>query len=321
MSNVWRNKRLGGLLFESNAPAGPVAEIVRAGTLPARVDLRPWCSPIEDQGDVGSCAANAAVGALELHQRRAKVPHIDLSRLFVYYNARKMAGKENDDCGTMMSHVMAAVMAFGACEEKLWPYIESRWPEKPTDDCYTNAERYEAVVYARVPLGEGCLQMLAKGLPVVFGTRLPGEYYHIGGETAHMPVVGSEGPPPGDGHAMLIVGYDLEDQTWLIRNSWGSKFGDGGYCKVPFKTMQAYSHPDFFWIFGAIEQASAGDVRLSGPSMREAVQQTRAAAPQQVEDSLTRLKKGLRQHLNNELDAAKNDLRKRLRGPGVGGGY
>jgi hypothetical protein len=120
---------------------------------------------------------------------------------------------------------------------------------------------------------------------------------------------------------MLIVGYDLEEQTWLVRNSWGADFADGGYFRIPFKTLKHYSHPDFFWIFGAIEQATNGAVKLSGPNMRQTMEQTRAAAPQQVEDSLARLKKGLRRHLNEELDAAKADLRKRLRGPGVGGGY
>jgi hypothetical protein len=321
MSEGWRNHRLGGLLFEPTAPVAPVVEPVRSGTLPAKVDLRQWCSPVENQFQVGSCAANAAVGALEFHQRRAKAPQVDLSRLFVYYNARRMAGREAEDCGTMMSHVMASVMAFGACEEKLWPYIEAKWPEQPPQDCYDNALKYEAVVYARVPLAEG-LHTLAAGFPIVFGTALPGDYYKIAGETGITPVPGADAPESGGGHAMLIVGYDMNEQTWLVRNSWGVEFADGGYFRIPFKTLQTYSHPDFFWIFGAIEQqVSAGTLKLSGPSMRSSVEATRAAAPKQAEDAIARMKKGLRTKLNEDLEAAKDALRRRLRGPGVGGGY
>jgi hypothetical protein len=249
------------------------------------------------------------------------MPQVDLSRLFVYYNARRMAGKENEDCGTMMSHVMASVMAFGACEEKLWPYIEAKWPEMPSQECYDNALKYEAVVYARVPLGESCLQMVASGLPVVFGTSLPSEYYRIAAETGATPTPGADAPPPGGGHAMLIVGYDMNEETWLVRNSWGAEFADGGYFRIPFKTMQRYSHPDFFWIFGGIENTTSGAVKLSGPNMRATIDQTRAAAPQQAEDAIARLKKGLRTKLNQELESAKDALRRRLRGPGVGGGY
>ena len=86
----------------------------QAGGLPERVDLRAFCSPIEDQGQVGSCAANAVVGAMEYHMRRAEAPMTDLSRLFVYYNARALANKEGEDCGTYIHHVMASVLAHGA---------------------------------------------------------------------------------------------------------------------------------------------------------------------------------------------------------------
>jgi hypothetical protein len=181
--------------------------------------------------------------------------------------------------------------------------------------------KYEAVVYARIPLGQDCLHSVAAGLPIVFGTALPSAYYRIAAETALVPVVGADKPAPDGGHAMLIVGYDLEEQTWLVRNSWGAEFADGGYFRIPFKTLEAYSHPDFFWIFGAIEQTGRGVLRLSGPSMGATVEQTRAAAPKQAEDALSRLRRGIRAKLNEDLETAKTELRKRLRSPGNGGGY
>jgi hypothetical protein len=321
MTDAWRNHRLGGLLFETTASTAPQVSLTRQDSIPAKMDLRQWCSPVENQLHVGSCAANAVVGALEYHQRKARAPQMDLSRLFVYYNARKLAGKEGEDCGTLMSHVMASVMAFGACEEKLWPYIETKWPERPPEDCYENALMYEAVQYARVPLGTACLVTVASGLPIVFGTSLPSEYYEAASQKGIVPIPGESAPEPGGGHAMLIVGYDVAAETWLVRNSWGAEFADGGYFRIPFKTMQAYSHPDYFWTFGAIEQATAGALKMTGLSVKKAVEATRAEAPQQAEDAIARLKHGLRTKLNAELEAAKKNLRDRLRGPGVGGGY
>jgi hypothetical protein len=321
MTDALRNHRLGGLLFETTPSAAPEVSLMRQDSIPSKVDLRPLCSPVENQLQVGSCAANAVVGALEYHQRKARAPQTDLSRLFVYYNARKLAGREGEDAGTIMSHVMASVMAFGACEEKLWPYIEAKWPERPPEDCYENALRYEAVQYARVPFGPACLVTLASGLPIVFGISLPSEYYDEAGQKGVMPIPGENLPEPGGGHAMLIVGYDIGGEHWLVRNSWGAGFADGGYFRLPFKTMQAYARPDSYWTFGAIEQASAGALKMTGPSVQKAVEITRAEAPQQAEDAIARLKKGLRTKLNTELEAAKKSLRERLRGPGVGGGY
>jgi C1A family cysteine protease len=56
--------------------------------LPAKVDLRPLCSKVEDQGQLGSCTANALAGALEFLERKDKIAFEDFSRLFIYYNER-----------------------------------------------------------------------------------------------------------------------------------------------------------------------------------------------------------------------------------------
>ncbi len=38
---------------------------------PSSVDLREWCSPVEDQGSLGSCTAHAGVGMIEYYERKA----------------------------------------------------------------------------------------------------------------------------------------------------------------------------------------------------------------------------------------------------------
>jgi C1A family cysteine protease len=320
MSLTWKNYRLDTCIFEPATVQAPLLSTgLSAAGLPQRVDLRPLCSPVENQGKVGSCAANAVVGAMEYHQRRVGLPITDLSRLFVYYNARNMADKAQEDCGTLISHVMASVLAFGACEERMWPYQENMWPEKPTAASYQNALRYEAVSYARAPLGDTCLVALAQGLPIVFGTFVPSEFYDIADKTGSMPDTREAGQNPGGGHAMLLVGYDLATRTWLVRNSWGEGFAERGYFRIPFNTLQAYSPPDGFWTIGAIEQAEG--LNRAGATVRDSMRSLSQTAASDLESSLDRMRKNLRARLNADLDAAKQGFRDRLRGPGVGGGY
>ena len=56
--------------------------------LPPLVDLRPLCSQVENQGQLGSCTANALAGSLEFLERKDKIAFEDFSRLFIYYNER-----------------------------------------------------------------------------------------------------------------------------------------------------------------------------------------------------------------------------------------
>src|SRR3954452_16783911 len=71
--------------------------------LPRRVDLRKQCPPVYDQGQLGSCTANAIGGAIEFDQMKEKLPEIFIpSRLFIYYNERVIEGTVNTDAGPML---------------------------------------------------------------------------------------------------------------------------------------------------------------------------------------------------------------------------
>lgn len=306
----WTQYRTDGCLFENTPVAAPTLQ-APGDDLPQHVDLRNICSAVEDQGSTGSCVANAIVGALEMHQRKARLPVTDLSRLFLYYNARALAKNEEKDSGSFIHHGMAALMAFGICEERMWPYLEPMFTTRPTEACYENATRYEAVQFARTPRGRSALAALAQGLPVAFGMSIPGNCYRVAGETGVMPMP-EELPDPGQpsGHAMLLVGYDLAKEAYLVRNSWGTRFGENGYCWIPFKVMDAWSRPDHFWTVGAIEQAPG--FSLIGPSMDETV--TNATGGMKGPSPLDALRGQLRDRLNTKIDTARADFRSRLRG-------
>lgn len=320
MPRDYSKYRTDGCLIEEVPSEAPTLKADKAGPLPERIDLRGLCSPVEDQGQVGSCAANAVVGALEYHQRLNGRAVTDLSRLFVYYNARKIGGTTEQDAGTFIHHVMASVLAFGACPERMWPYQQAMWATEPVGACYEAAEQFGAISYARTGQGLGTKVAVANGLPVVFGTSLPYEMLMIEARDTGRIVSPRGGwPAPSGGHAMLIVGYDDARQSWLVRNSWGPDWGDGGHLWIAYDVMAHYSHPHAFWTIGAIDTNPA--LVVSGPSQQQALAAVQAQAPTQMSNVISRLKRDLGADLENSLEAAKQGIRNRLRGPGAGGGY
>jgi C1A family cysteine protease len=314
MSKKWSEYSLQGCLFENRPSAAPELKAPPA-SLPDRVDLRTHCPPVENQLTTQSCVANAVVGALEFHQKKAGLPLTDLSRLFVYYNARILQNGEGRDQGTLIHHGMAAVLAYGACEERLWPFRPSELTRRPPPQCYENAVKQEAVQYARTPRGDAALSTLANGLPIVFGMYASLDYYEAAAVSGLMPKPGQVmHTRPNSGHSMLIVGYDMTERTYLVRNSWGDQWADKGYCRIPFETMEAFSQADDFWTIGAIEQTQG--FKLAGPSMTEAMKGIGIpeSALKVGGERLGELRSEVRTKLAGELDAAKKDFRSRIRG-------
>lgn len=310
MTDYWNDQPLNGCLFET-VPVQVPTLMTPHGSLPDRIDLREFCSPVENQLKTNSCTANAIVGALEYHQRKARQPQTDLSRLFVYYNARRLSETEDQDVGSFIHHVMASVLAYGACEERMWPFETAMVKTKPTEAAYTNAMLHEAVQYARTPLGPVALQALAAGLPIVFGAYFPSAYYDEAHRSGAMPVDGQQSQRPDSGHAMLIVGYDAPSKTWLVRNSWGEGYADKGYFRIPFDTMASYADPTHFWTIGAIEQTQG--LSLAGPTLMGAQQQIQQQAKADMATILAGKREDVRSELKSRLEEAKSDFRSRLR--------
>jgi hypothetical protein len=310
MSDSWNGHPLDGCLFEDDPAPAPTLNLTRHDALPRRVDLRPYCSPVEDQGKTNSCVANAIVGALELHQRKAGMPPVDLSRLFLYYNARSLAKNEAKDIGSYIHHGMAAVLAFGVCEERMWPFEGAMVTTPPTDACFKNATSYEAVQFARTPQGDAALAAVAQGLPVAFGIVLPSECYDVAAKTGTIPppeTINVRSAPSG--HAMLIVGYDLDEKVYFVRNSWGPGYGQNGFINIPFDVMGKHARPDQFWTIGAIEQSQG--LSLFGPSVRESVE--KVVSDVKTPEVLEKMRIGLREDLTDRVSTARRGFAQRLR--------
>jgi C1A family cysteine protease len=215
--------------------------------LPSSVDLRPLCPPIEDQGELGSCTANALVGALEFLELKEQIPYINLSRLFIYYNERVLNRTVNSDSGASLREGIKTLSKQGVCDELLWAYIITKFESKPSPDCYAQARHHKISSYYRLTLLNDMKQCLASGYPFVFGFTVYDSFESP--QVAHTGIVNM--PQPSEnvlgGHAVVAVGYDDTTQRFIVRNSWGSGWGMQGYFTIPYGYLANSNLSDDFW--------------------------------------------------------------------------
>lgn len=228
------------------------------------LDLRHWCSPVEDQGQAGSCVGNGTVGALEFLQIRNGRPFVDLSRLFVYYNARLETQDTDKDEGTYIRLAFATLTSLGTCTEKTWPYDLNNLFIRPSWNSYREAYPHKITSYYRIAptsgqeLVDAIKQALQAQHPVVFGMTVDQDYMNLGSDgMVAMPKATRQN---SGGHCQVIVGYDDNQQRWIVRNSWGPYWGDKGYAYVPYAYLDASDANDFWVPYLAANGGTPNDV-------------------------------------------------------------
>ncbi len=235
-----------------------VAGSARLSRLPPKVDLRPFMTPVEDQEATNSCAANATAGAYEyLVKRHLGEEAYDVSRLFIYYNARAAEGSDSiEDEGSVLQCVIDSLKEHGACSEETWPFDPEAVNEEPAEEAYEEARQFLIEDTDLVPTElEAWKTALAAGHPVIFGVKLFGSFdKQKKAGLVPMPSPVESGRESHGGHAMLCVGYSDPDQIFIVRNSWGPEWGDKGYCYIPYRYLmnEEYNFGDS-WIIRRIE--------------------------------------------------------------------
>jgi C1A family cysteine protease len=230
-------------------PAKVVAE------LPKRVDLRKKCPPVYNQGQLGSCTANAIGAALEFDQIQQKVEAFTPSRLFIYYNERVMEGTVDSDSGAQIRDGIKTVAKQGACRESpTWPYKIGKFDDKPPKTAYTEAKKHQAIQYLRLTQAlsqlKGCL---ASGFPFVFGFAVYASFESAAvAKSGHAPIPKANEEFLG-GHAVMAVGYDEAKQWFIVRNSWGTSWGMNGYFTMPYPYLLQASLSSDFWTIRTVE--------------------------------------------------------------------
>jgi C1A family cysteine protease len=241
--------KIGGCMRSQQAPPKARAYSASrygANELPPKVDLRQYMTKVEDQSQVNSCTANALVGAYEYLATRILGYSGDVSRLFVYFNARKY-DRIKGDRGSTISGSIAVLEEMGACTEETWPYEPKLVNKRPSDEAYEEAKQFLIEEAEEIDVDLYAMKhCLAEGYPFAFGLLLFNSFERAGRQgIVPMPNLDTEeGRQTHGAHAMLCVGYSDKSQAFIVRNSWGEKWGDKGYCYIPYEYM---TDPDLCW--------------------------------------------------------------------------
>jgi len=237
------------------------APVVNLAALPAKVDLTPQCpKEVYDQGQLGSCTANAIAGALEFDQiKEGDKSTFTPSRLFICYNERAMEHTVNTDSGAQIRDGIKSVGSIGAPPETDWPYDTKKFTETPPAKAFSDAPLGKALQYQRVPQVlnqmKGCL---ASGYPFVFGFTVYESFESQQVATTGVVSMPAAGEKVLGGHAVVAVGYDDTTQRFIVRNSWGPGWGKGGYFTMPYAYLTDSNLSDDFWTVRLVAQAAAG---------------------------------------------------------------
>jgi C1A family cysteine protease len=256
-----------------------------ASAMPKKIDNRAWCSPIEDQGQIGSCTANAGVGMYEYMERRAFGKHIDGSRLFLYKATRLLMGEEGiGDSGAYIRTTLGAIRLFGIPNEQYWPYSDdqTKFDLMPDAWLWALGQSFQSVKHFRLDYsanGEENVQIMrenvAKGYALDFGFAVFDGSMSDAQSNGGIFTYPSSSEEQIGGHSVLIVGYDDEKKAknprdgntktgcFLIRNSWGESWGDHGYGWIPYAYFMTGANGDVLaddvWTVTKMEWVDTGE--------------------------------------------------------------
>jgi C1A family cysteine protease len=219
--------------------------------LPSKVDNRKFCSPVKDQGQLGSCTANMAANMYEYMCKRGKSSYVELSRLFIYKTTRWLLHLTGDT-GAYIRSALGALVVYGAPPEEYYPYDISKFDETPDVLNAGFAQAFQVTKYFRldkgIPSNELLIsrmkEYLAKGLCLGMGFTVFDSFEEAATNGGLIPY-----PKPSEsvqgGHAVTIVGYDSKKEgAFLIKNSWGEDWGERGYGWIPMKYFVKQENTD-----------------------------------------------------------------------------
>lgn len=220
---------------------------------PVSISLRPWCSEVVDQGNLGCCTSCAVTSLVKYNLNRNKTVSSPLSRLYLYYNQRRNDDSINWDDGDTLTDAVKMVRNYGICQESLWPYDLRRWKVQPPPPCYTDAQQVKVTSYYNLDILDDMKTSLANYHPFVFGFSVYESFESDAvANTGIVPIPAKTETLLG-GHAVMAVGYDDIAQRFLIKNSWGKKWGLPspllrGYFTIPYTYLMNRNLSDDFWV-------------------------------------------------------------------------
>lgn len=209
------------------------------------VDPRADLPLVFDQMQLGSCTANATDAAFEYDSwLDVGVDYGTLSRMWTYWQERKLESELGQgDTGAMGHDAFRVAKSIGICAEADWPYDPAKYndpayfdPAMPPYAAVQGASHYMLTKTYGTPAQTEAVfkQVLSNRQTIAFGFSVY--------ESFESPDVARSGivPMPGmdeqqlGGHEVLLVGYlKAMPNYFLVRNSWGTGWGIGGYFLMP----------------------------------------------------------------------------------------
>ena len=222
--------------------------------LPSVVDLRAEDAPIYDQENLNSCTANSIAGMFQFINRKNGGIDFLPSRLFIYYNERDYENSIIQDSGAFLRDGMKSIKKQGVCKEPTWPYNIFKYAVKPSKEAYTEALDHQAILYQRLNIDLTVMkQCLADGYPFVFGFSVYESFESTAVEETGILPMPTETENMLGGHAVMAIGYDDTKKVVIVRNSFGTDWGDKGYFYMPYDYIQNSDLCDDFWTLNQVE--------------------------------------------------------------------
>ncbi|CAF3535676.1 unnamed protein product [Rotaria sp. Silwood1] len=225
-------------------------------------------TPIENQNPLGTCLS-CAFAAFEYLLKDNSGKHIDVSKLFIYYNARKKTGKPIQDKGSNITYTLETLNEIGVCPESAWKYDIEKVNEQPSDEAYEAAKNNK--ITSALEVNQDLTEMktcLAQGYPFVFSVRLFDHFFGTGKDgVVRMPAPTDKQATEHNRHAMVAVGYSDNTKEFIVRNSWGTNWGDEGYCYIPYTYMTDSELCFYRWVVQEMDtDMIEGDHRMEDDS-------------------------------------------------------
>ena len=202
-----------------------------------------------DQGELGSCTAQASSNALRYCLKKENVIDFQPSRLYIYYFSRLIAKTVNEDSGAVIRDVMKAISTYGACSSQEWPYLIEKFTIKPNYNCVRRGkEHIKGLTYFSINQYEQELKsVLFKGFPIICGVLVYESFESNESlKTGNIPMPHSSEKCFG-GHCILLIGYDDNLRQFKFQNSWGTNVGNKGYFTLPYEYILNPELSNDFW--------------------------------------------------------------------------
>ena len=210
-----------------------------SNTLPKSADLKKYFPPIKNQGKQGACSSFSLTSVFEYFINNETHQNDDMSEAYVYYNAREIQGDTSIDEGANLYNVIRGMASKGVCLEELCPYDSSVFDKRPSDEAYEDGKGHTVTTAKDIPISvEIVKSAINEGYPVVGCFRIFESLQENTSGYIPMPTDNERSSEEEKFHAMVICGYNDKHGHFIVRNSWGTDFGDKGYCYLPYSYLR-----------------------------------------------------------------------------------